>query len=126
MAIGELTKQLAQQVIGNPLSEARPAPGPVAENVGATILGQIQAMQKALKEDDELQVLYYAGGEAIRVLELFQPSANVLVMSGVDKARNVTRVVAHVESVQLVSKVVKVQPPARPVRVGIVSPKRPE
>ena len=53
MALGDLTKQLVLDAM------RQPDPAPVAEsgNVGATILGQLQAMQKALKEDQELLVL---------------------------------------------------------------------
>ena len=75
---------------------AAPAAAP-ADDVGATILGQIQAMQNALKEDQELVVLVAAGDEMIRVMEFFVPSWRVVVLTGVDTNKNVTRVVSPIE-----------------------------
>jgi len=142
MALGEITKQLAQQALGNQMKDVldalrppdlstitdalrtakpgAPAPG---DNVGATILGQIQAMQNALKEDQELVVLVNAGAELIRVLEIFVPSWRVLVLTGIDTNKNVTRIVSPIESTQLTCKVMKAQPAAKPIRVSFVTPK---
>src|SRR5262245_58777046 len=110
MALGELTKQLAQQALGNQMKDvidtlrppdlssiseslrtAKPVGATPADNIGATILGQIQAMQNAVKEDQELVVLVSAGSELIRVLELFVPSWRVFVLTGIDSNKNVTR-----------------------------------
>jgi prephenate dehydratase len=124
MALGEITRQLAQQAIGNAMKEpAAPAKaaGPAAgENACATILGQVQAMQKALKDDEELVVTCHAGAESVRVMEFFAPTARVLVATGTDAEKNVTRVVSHVEAVQLVCKVMK---SAKPARIGFVAPR---
>ena len=122
MALGELTKQLAAEAIRAATPSAA-APAPQAESLHATMLGQVQAMQRALKEDEELVVLFHAGGETVRVLEFFAPTAQVLVLKGTDAARNPTRVVAPVETLQLVCKVMKVEAPAKPVRVGFLVPK---
>ncbi len=131
MALGELARQLALDALRPPdlsqisesLRTAKPA-GPVqGENVCATILGQVQAMQKALKDDAELLVLVTAGGETLRVLEVFVPSWNVVVLAGIDSEKNITRVVSPAESLQLICKVMKVQPPAKPVRIGFITPK---
>ena len=74
MAFGELTKQLAQKAFESQVkdvvdslspAETTPPPKPI-EHVGATILKQVQAMQSALKEEDELVVLVHQGGEALR------------------------------------------------------------
>ena len=56
------------------------------------MLAQVQGMQKALKEDEELLVLFHAGAETIRVLEFFFPSWQVAVLTGVDHAKSTTRV----------------------------------
>src|SRR5690242_10555243 len=118
MALGELTR-LAQQAINakdvldslrpsdlssvaDALRTSRPSAAAPGENVCATILGQVQAMQKALKEDEELVVLCAAGGETVRVLEFFLPSWQVAVLTGIDTARNVTRIVTPVEKLELV------------------------
>jgi hypothetical protein len=124
MALGELTRQLAQQALGNQVKEAlegKPSGPAPAENVGTTIVGQIQAMQNALKEDQELVVLVQAGAEMIRVLEVFLPSSRVAVLAGVDGAKNVTRVIAPIESLQLVCKVVRAS--MKPSRITFVLPK---
>jgi hypothetical protein len=118
MALGDLTKQLVLDAMRQPDSP------PVADssgNVGATILGQVQAMQKALKDDQELVVLCSAGGETIRVLEFFLPSWQVAVLTGVDSGKSISRVISPVESLQLVCKVVKAA--AKPTRINFFTPK---
>jgi hypothetical protein len=123
MALVDLTKQIAQQAILSATTR-EPAQAPQPENVAVTILGQIAGMQKALKEDEELVVLFQNGAERIRVMEVFAPSRQVAVLSGTDADRNLTRVISAVESLQLVCKVMKVQPGTKPVRVGLISPKQ--
>ena len=126
MALSDLTKQFATQAIRNVAAKAA---APPVDNLGATILSQLQAMQKALKEDEELVVLLQAGGVVVRVLEFFFPSWRVAVVTGTDETRpdkndtSVTRVVSPVESLQLVCRVVKAPPPpATPARIGFVVP----
>jgi hypothetical protein len=125
MALGEFTKQIAQQAILSATSkEPAPPPAPAApENLAATFMSQIQAMQKALKEDEELVVQYHLGAAKVRVMEIFAPSRGVLVLTGPDAERGLNRVVAAVESLQLVCKVVKVPAGAKAVRVSLVMPK---
>jgi hypothetical protein len=123
MALGEIAKQFAQQALVDQLASTPAAPPAQPDTVCAIMLGQVQAMQRACKEDEELVVLFRSGAETIRVLEFFVPSAQVLVLSGVDEAKNTTRVVSCAESVQLVCKVMKVQPPGKPARLGFRVPK---
>ena len=124
MAFADFTKQIAVQALGDAL-ESKPAKAAVPETVCATMLAQVQAMQRALKEDEELVVLFHTGAERVRVFEFFVPSPQVLVMSGVDTAKNTARVVAAAESLQLVCKIVKVPSPAKPARISFVAPKPP-
>jgi len=142
VALGEFTRQLAQQALPNPVRGVldalrpgdlggivdairgpKPAPPAAGEQTGAVLLGQIQAMQKALKDDEELLVLFQSGADVVRVLEFFVPSWNVFVMSGIDTEKNLTRAVAVADTLQLVCKVMKVAAEAKPVRVGFVIPK---
>lgn len=134
MALGAFTKQLAQQAIGESvkdlLDSSRSAePASAAEtyrsgdSLGAVVAGQVQAMQKALKDTDELVVLFNSGAETIRVLEFYSPARNLLVLTGVDAQKNLTRVISPAESLQLVCKVMKVQEPAKPVRINFISPR---
>jgi hypothetical protein len=124
MALAELTKQLAQQAL---LSATSPAKEPAApaqkESVCAVMLAQINAMQKALKEDEELVVLFHSGTEKIRVMEIFVPSWQVAVLKGFDADRNPARVVSPAERLQLICKVVKAPPGVKPARVGLIAPK---
>ncbi len=136
MAFVNLTKQIAQQAlldslrspdaaqVSESLKTARPAAG-AGENVGATILGQIQAMQKALKDDEELVVLLHNGLETVRVLEIYAPSWNVAVLTGIDTERNLTRIISPMESLQLICKVMKAQPGSKTVKVALIAPKPP-
>ena len=64
-----------------------------------------------------------SAGERLRVMEIFLPSPKVAVLSGHDAERNLTRVISPVDALQLVAKVMKVAPGAKPIRVGLVMPK---
>jgi hypothetical protein len=122
MALADLTKQLAQQAILSATEKKEEKPAP-PDNVGSILLAQIHAMQKALKEDEELAVWFQNGTEKIRVMEIYFPSWKLAVLSGLDPERTLSRVVLPVESVHLVAKVVKVAAGAKPTRVGLVAPK---
>lgn len=142
MALAQLGKQLAQQVVGekiqdvmdslrppdvskilDPAKQEKPAAPSAGESIGSVIAGQVQAMQRACKEDQELMVLCGAGLDTMRVLEIFAPTWQVFVMTGIDTDRNVTRVISPVETVQLVCKIVSVQAGAKPARVSLIIPK---
>lgn len=125
MALGELTKQIAQQALLSATEKApeKPPAPPAPENPAAVVLGQIAAMQKALKDDEELVVTLHTGGERVRVMEIFTPSRQMLVLTGRDGERSLTRVIASVDTLQLVCKVVQVPAGAKPVRVGLIAPK---
>lgn len=104
--------------------EKAPVPASQAgESIGGLILGQLQAMQRPLKDDQELVVLFHSGDETLRVTEIFVPSLQVFVLAGVDADQNVTRIVVPAEKAQLVCKIKKVAPDARPVRVNVLSPR---
>jgi hypothetical protein len=126
MALADLTKQLAQQAILTATSGPKEAPTPAAvtaANTGLVFLAQIQAMQKAVKEDEELAMTWASGTEKIRVMEIFLPSPQVAVLSGIDADRHTVRLVSAVDALQVVCRVVKVSPGAKPVRIGFVAAK---
>jgi len=126
MALGEITKQIAQQALLSATTKEPAAPqpqSPAAENPAAVILAQINGMQKVLKDDEELVVTIHQGAETIRVVETFAPSRHVIVLTGPDANRNLTRVISAADALQLVCKVMKVAPGTKPVRVGLVPPK---
>lgn len=123
MAFVDLTKQLAQQAIQSAISEPPPAAPPSSDNPGGVMLNQIGAMQKALKEDEELIIHLQNGEDKIRVMEIFLPSPQVAVLTGLDANRVMTRVVSAVAALQLVIRTGKAQPGAKAIRVGLVVPK---
>jgi hypothetical protein len=122
MAFADFTKQLAQQAVSSAIKDP-PAPAPGEHAAGPVILAQIGLMQRALKEDEELIVLYHAAGERIRVLEVFLPSPEVAVLSGTDANRAPARAIVPASSLALLCRTVKVPPPAKPARVSLIVPK---
>ena len=80
-------------------------------------------MQRPLKEDQELAVLFRAGDEMLRVTEIIVPNPEVLVFAGLDDQGNITRVISPVDMAQVVCKVMPVAPGAGAVRVNVLTPK---
>jgi hypothetical protein len=129
MNIGNIGKALASQalestksaVLDPPKPAEAPAPGPV--DIGAVILAQIQAMQRSIKEEQELLVQLQAAGELLRVREIFVPTNQVLVFAGTDQYGNTMRIITPAAAVQVVCKIVKIPAGTTPVRVNILTPK---
>jgi hypothetical protein len=135
MNLGSIGKALANQALENtkntvldavnpPAAPKAPAPPPPAD-AGSTILGQIQAMQRPLTQDQELVVTVHAGDEVLRVTEIYVPNTHVLVFAGNDATGHVTRLISPVNAAQVICRIVKVSPGANPVRVNILTPKAP-
>lgn len=132
MGIGQFTKQLAQQAIGNQVkdvvegiapSEAA-TPAPVVETISSMIVGEVHAMQKGLKDDQELVVTCAAGDEVLRVREIYVRSPQLAVLTGTSGAdKTLTRIICPFDSLVLVCKPTPVGAGATPVRVRIVTPK---
>jgi len=123
MALADLTKQFAAQAIGNSVDKILDPDKATPEKLHNIIAGQIQAMQKALKEDQELVILLTTGAGVFRVLEIYVPSAQLFVLTGLDNEKNVTRIMSPVATTQLVCKMMKAPPGTQPTKVGIVIPK---
>jgi hypothetical protein len=133
MAFGNIGKVIAGQAFETTKKgvmdalAAEPAKTPekpaAPEPLGGILLGQIQGMQRALKEDQELLVQFHTGAELLRITDIFVPSLLVFVLSGVDAQQNVTRVIVPAEHMSLVCKIVKVAPDAKPLRVNVLSPR---
>jgi hypothetical protein len=141
MSLGYFTKQLAQQAIGNQVKDVvdalrpsdaaataeslggnKPAVGQ-GDSAGSIIIGQMQAMQNALKDDQELVVLCGTALEPMRVLEVYAPSWRVAVLTGIDSEKVVTRVISPFDSLQLVCKPMPVRPGVKPARIRFIMPK---
>ena len=132
--LGTLTKQLGAQAldslrppdlstIADSLMGAKPAAPPPSNEPGAIIVSQIQAMQNACKDDQELVIMLSAGADLVRVLEVFAPSWKVLVLTGIDDQKQITRVVCPAETLQLVCKQMAAPEGSKPARVRFVVPK---
>jgi hypothetical protein len=135
MTIGSIGKVLANQAFEStkntvldavrtpePPKPAEPRPAP-ATDTGAAVIAQIQAMQRPLRDDQELAVSVRAGDEMLRVNEIFVPNAEVLVFAGVDSQGNVTRVISPVNAAQVVCRILTLAPGATPSRVNILTPR---
>ena len=122
MALGELTKQIAQQAILTATTKD-PAPPAQPDSASAVFIAQLQAMQKPLKDDEELVVLYQNGTEKIRVFELAAVSRQVALLTGPDHQNNRARVLATFDSLSLICKVYKVAAGAKPIRVNLTAAK---
>jgi hypothetical protein len=135
MTIGGLGKALANQAIEstkksvidavNPADAAKAAKPAEATlpDLCAIIVGQIQAMQRPLGENQELAVTFRAGDEMLRVTEILVPNAQLLIFVGADAEGNVTRVISPAETAQVICKVKPVTAGMKPVRVNVLTPK---
>jgi hypothetical protein len=129
VGIGSITKQLAQQALGEQVDKLIETVSPSEqtsakpeETASQVIIGQIQAMQKALKDDQELMVICNTGMEPLRIVEIYLPSWKVAVLTGIDAEKTVSRFISPVESLQLLCKPVPATGP-KPLRLRIVAPK---
>ncbi len=133
VGIGELTKQFAKEalseqvkdVLGSPSEASAPA---ALDSLTAILMGQVQAMQNALKDDQELVVFATVGATTIRVHEMFAPSSKVLVLSGTDMSdKTLTRVISPADGVQLVCKPTPMPPSnTKGSRIRFVTPQPPK
>jgi hypothetical protein len=95
----------------------------ISISTGAAIVGQIQAMQRPLKDDQELAVSVHAAGETLRVTEIFVPNSEVLVLAGTDAQGNITRFITPASAAQVVCRILKVAPGATASRVNVLTPR---
>jgi hypothetical protein len=141
MTIGSLGKVLASQAIESTKATVldavmpsdpkkpeapkppEPRPAAAAPDTGSAIIAQIHAMQRPLRDDQELTVLFRAGDEMLRVNEIFVPNSEVLVFAGVDSHGNITRVITPANTAQVICKILKVSPGATASRVNVLTPR---
>jgi len=104
------------------IESIRSGPQTHAESVQEAILEHIKERQEKLASNEELQVTCYLGPEIIRVCNIGIPNWHVLVLMGVDAKGNETSFIMDMHTVQLCCKVLKVEPPHMPVRIGFILP----
>ena len=139
MALADIGRALTGQVLdtakstmldavqGTPAKPPATAPAASAPpaDIGSVILGQLQGMQKSLREDQELVIQFRSGEDVLRIVEIFVPSPQVFVLIGNDGQQRLTRIVAPAATVQLTCKVLQVVPGGTPVRLKIMTPAPP-
>jgi hypothetical protein len=124
-ALDSAKNSVLDAIKGEPAKKAASpsaAPAPAQESIGGIMLAQIQAMQKSLKEDQELVVQFRSGEEMLRIVEIFVPSPQVFVLAGNDGQQRLTRIIAPAATVQLICKVLRVAPGTPQVRLKIMTP----
>jgi hypothetical protein len=134
VSLGEITKQIAKEALGaqveglvgnlRPGEQTRPDAAPESgDGLAFLVIGEVRKMQAALPDDKELLVQCFAGGERLRIVEMFAPASRLLVLTALDTERTVTRVLAGVDSLQLTCKPVPVKEGAKPLRLRLVASK---
>lgn len=139
MALGTLGKVLADQaieatkrnVLGSLVGpeptkagEATQAKVAAPVEIGPIILGQLQGMQRVLRDDQELRVEFYTGTETMHVLEIFVPTPQVFVLSGTDSSReHAVRVITPAASATFTTRIAKVDAGKTPMKLSILTPR---
>jgi hypothetical protein len=95
-----------------------------AENVQSAIVDHIRQRQGSLKEDQQLLVYCETGFERIEVYQIILPNHQALILSGVDEDGNEATMLATLNNVKIACKIVAVAPPAKPRRIGFITPKK--
>jgi hypothetical protein len=83
---------------------------------------QAKTLGKGLKQDEELVMTCWHGGEKFQVLSVGMPSQNVVALKCVDVDGNHVQVTGHMNAVTFSFMVRKVQPPAKPCKIGFSIP----
>lgn len=95
----------------------------MVETMSSLMLGELQAMQRGMKDDQELVVTCATPGVTLRVREIYVRSPQVAVLTGVDSDNALTRVICPFESLVLVCKPSAVTAGSTALRVRVVVPK---
>ena len=85
-------------------------------------MDHIRQKQEGLKEDQQLLVYCVSGGERFQVLQIKLPNHFTVILEGVDGEGNPVSRIATMNNIEITSKVVTVAPPAKPYRIGFITP----
>jgi hypothetical protein len=97
-----------------------PLPQQKSESVRDVISGHIKALQAALADDEQLLIFFDSNGERITVYRVTFPSWHTVCLFGVDGGGNRTSIISSIDAVQLIHKVIKIEAPQKPVRIGFL------
>jgi hypothetical protein len=89
-----------------------------AESIQDAIRTHITACQANLGEDEQLVVYSTSGLEVLVVKNMAFPNWHTVVLIGCDLDGNTASVIASASATHLTCKVMKVEPPNKPYRVG--------
>jgi hypothetical protein len=102
------------------IKSIKSAPQVAAEHIQEAIRQHITGLQAGLKEDEQLFVYSTSGLEVIVVQNLAFPNWHTVILIGHDKDGNTASVIASASEIHLTCKVMKVEPPNKPYRVGFM------
>ena len=122
MGLGQLTKQLAQQAIGNQVKEAvegivpadTSTPSAPVETMSSMMLGETKCNAEGIEGRPGVGRHVQAGGEVLRVREIYVRSPQVAVVTGTTGEKALTRVICPFDSMVLVCKPAAVTRGRRP------------
>lgn len=84
----------------------------------------IDATQKQLERNEQLAVCYYSlGGECILVDDIGYHNPNLIMLYGRDSQGNECNVIAHMQSLHLLLRVLKIEDGKERKQIGFVSGK---
>lgn len=86
---------------------------------------QARSLEKSLKQDEELIMTCWHGSEKLQVRSVSMPSENVVALHCVDADGNQIQVTGHMSAITFSFMVYKVQPPAKPSKIGFSMPSQP-
>jgi len=93
-----------------------------AELFMAGLRKQVRSLEQSLKADEQLVMMCWHGPEKFQVLSVSMPSQNVVALHCVDADDNHSQITGHMNAVTFSFKVCKIQPPAKPKKIGFSMP----
>lgn len=91
-----------------------------SEDIQEAIHRHIQERQASLADDEQLLVYSTSGSDSIIVHTLAFPNWHTVILYGVDLLERPSSAIVSVDAVHLTFKVVKLEAPAKPYRVGFI------
>jgi hypothetical protein len=83
---------------------------------------QARSFESSLKPDEELVMTCWHGHEKLQVLYVSMPSENVVALHCLDTDGNHVQITGHMNAVTFSFMVYKIEPPARPNKIGFSMP----
>jgi len=95
-----------------------------AEGVQSAIVDHIRQKQDTLADEQELVVYWEGGGERFQVRKFTLPNHYTVILEGIDGEGNESSRIVTMNNVEISSKVVTIALPAKPYRIGFITPNK--